>query len=421
MPTNKKRKNKAPQPEMSGFNHFLKDMQEVLKLMDFDRGFSSIPRTEKERMYELNLKILNLAAGNEHISRTELDYFTKETKKNYRDQCIDFTDFKLSLYQLQLFIGFCSISKKDEKKAIADGTGDTNKELTEIINNLNGMFISKYMRDFYRIITRLSNPELKSYSVAIDSFYLKDQNRVILKSEIYGVPASKSMVSINAVRRPVYRLGKGIHDANVNFEWISLDVSLFGNFYKGCQSKLDVYLQAHVMVQMRKRLDLLDQEAINYALWENTCSIQGFESHRDFLLLPFKIYKIKVGYLVAKIIDEKLIFITFLFITLNSTPEGILLKKLTGLGKEDISYWKIDRLSTFINLQDEEYPLLIPFFKKAGLGNLMQLKDKPFTTESMQAANLDGLTDYINHGKREHRLMTLSWGTPVEKSIKNNF
>ena len=71
-----------------------------------------------------------------------------------------------------------------------------------------------------------------------------------------------------------------------------------------------------------ERLDLLDKEAVNYVLWENTVNIKEFVFYKEFILLPFYLYKVKVGYLSALITEDKLLFRTFLFITHNSTPEA---------------------------------------------------------------------------------------------------
>ena len=156
-------------------------------------------------------------------------------------------------------------------------------------------------------------------------------------------------------------------------------------------------------------MDLLNREAINYTLWENTHTISKFENYRSYLLLPFKVFDVKIGYLVANIISEKLLFRTFLFITHRGTPEGDRLKALTGLGKHDISYLCIDRLSTFANLDEEKYPGLIRLFCGAGLENLMRLKDKDFHIDSMQSANLDGLAEYMARGKQAIDQQTGEW------------
>jgi hypothetical protein len=90
------------------------------------------------------------------------------------------------------------------------------------------------------------------------------------------------------------------------------------------------------------------------------------------------------------------LFRTFLFITHNCTPEGDKLKQVTGLQKEDMKYWKIDRLSTFVNLNDKKYPGISNLFKTAGLEDLLHLKDKSFDVNKMQEANLDGFLKFMH-------------------------
>ena len=182
-----------------------------------------------------------------------------------------------------------------------------------------------------------------------------------------------------------------------------------GDKYTGNKPDLPAYIQSHALKRLKERLDLLDRSAINYALWENTNKIETLEHYRGYVLLPFKVFGIKIGYLAANILEEKLIFRTFLFITHSCTPEGDCLNELTGLGKQDISYWKIDRLSTFVQLDEEKYPKLHKLFSDAGLGELNQLKHKEFNIEHMQTANLDGLRNYLFKGQQAEKIQEEEW------------
>ena len=58
---------------------------------------------------------------------------------------------------------------------------------------------------------------------------------------------------------------------------------------------------------------------------------------------------------------------------------------------------------------------MFELFCKAGLGKLMELKGKEFNIDSMQTANLDGLTEYINRGNNEFKLMNLDLDTMVNE------
>ncbi|HKL31168.1 MAG TPA: hypothetical protein VJ919_01470, partial [Tangfeifania sp.] len=132
---------------------------------------------------------------------------------------------------------------------------------------------------------------------------------------------------------------------------------------------------------------------------ENTHTITQFEFYKGYVLLPVMLYDVKVGYLMAKVVKDKVLFRTFLFITHNFSPEGDKLKEISGLGKYDISYWHIDRLSTFVNLDGEKYKELLDLFQKAGIKNFEQLKEKGFDIDNLQTVNLDGLMNYISKGK----------------------
>ncbi len=277
-------------------------------------------------------------------------------------------------------------------------------------------FYMQFLLNYVKMVTSLSSPDQKYYGAYIRPAPLCKENlKLELICDIYGFPAQKSMITINGSKRPAFQLAQPLSSAVTPIGWLSVDVSLLLDFYKGNKKALDVFIQSHALTRLKERLDLLDQEAINYALWENTHTISQFVSYHGYLLLPFKVFGVKIGYLVANVAEDKLLFRTFLFITHNSSPEGVRLRKLTGLGKEDITYWKIDRLSTFVKLKEEKYPGLIELFCKAGLGKLMELKNKEFNIDSMQTANLDGLTEYINRGKNEVKLMSLDLDTMVDE------
>jgi hypothetical protein len=248
------------------------------------------------------------------------------------------------------------------------------------------------------MITQLSNPCYKYYGVKLRTAALhKDKPMLEIVIDAFGIPAPKNTMLIDGVKRPTYQLGKAT--AKEPVVWITVNKNVLGDYYKGTKEELDVYIQSHAMERLSQRLDLLNKGAINYLLWENTHSIKQFEFYKGYILLPVLLYDVKVGYLMAKVVEDKVLFRTFLFITHNCSPEGDRLKKISGLGKHDISYWHIDRLSTFVNLDENKYKDLIELFDEAGIKDFQQLKEKDFDIDQLQAVNLDGLMEYIEQGK----------------------
>ncbi len=204
-------------------------------------------------------------------------------------------------------------------------------------------------------------------------------------------------ISIQGVYRPVYAVGFPQYGLQV--KWLKVEVSFLKGVYSGQNKNLAVYMQSHAKKRLTERLDLLDPSSIYYTLFDNTIDMDKFIFYKGYILYPYHLHDCKVGYLVADIIDDLLVFKTFLFITHTSTPEGDKLKEISGLAWKDISYWKIDRLSTFMKTNTEKYPGLTAMFKEAGLEDLFQLKGLDLDT--LQDANLDALRDYIMQGKQE--------------------
>jgi len=417
MAQNKKRKKTPAQPEMGGYKHFINEMYQAMQQIHGRSGFSGLSNEFKRTAYDHKIGILNPTAGNEGVTSGELKIFAERSKREYREKTFPMSDSCcISSYQIQLFYAFMAARSKEIERETGDKLHPSLVVFENSKSQLIQSFYSRYVLGYFKMITRLSSPNQKYYSAHIRMApIIKEKPKLELCCEVFGFQPQKCMISINGYKRPAFQLAMPFDSAKTPLVWISVDVSLLGDFYKGSKNTLDVLIQSHALNRMKERLDLLDQEAINFALWENTHSIKEFEHFHDYLLLPFKVFGIKIGYLVANVVEEKLLFRTFLFITHNLSPEGTRLRKLTGLGKEDITYWKIDRLSTFVKLKGEKYPGLIQLFCKSGLEKLMELKDKEFTIDSMQAANLDGLSEYITRGKNEYKLMNLNWDTLVNE------
>lgn len=416
MSKNKKRKKSSGQPEMGAYKHFLNDMYEALRLVHVFGNFSDLSDEFKKTAYQYKIGICNPTAGNESITSGDLKLFTETLKRNYRERVHKVGTNFLSNHQLQLLHAFSSARLIEIEKQI----GDKKHPDVVVVHQTKDIFFKAFITQlyvyFFKLVTRLSTPDRKYYGayIRLAPFYVK-MPKLEFFSDLFGYDAQNCLISINGQKRPAFRLAKPVLSIESPIIWITVDVSLLGNSYTGHKKTLTVYIQSHALSRLKERLDLLDQEAINYALWENTNDIKQFVNFRGYLLLPFKVFGIKTGYLVANIAGDKLLFRTFLFITHNSSPEGVRLKKLTGLGKEDITYWKIDRLSTFVKFNEEKYPGLVQLFRKAGLETLLDLKNKEFTIDSMQAANLDGLVEYISRGQNEFKLMNLSLDTLVSE------
>jgi len=207
-------------------------------------------------------------------------------------------------------------------------------------------------------------------------------------------------VMLNGLRRPVFQLG--YPQINNDMVWLYLPAKWMKDYdyYKGTRTHLPICMQAHVLHRLEERCDIFKYS-------ENmTNLIFSFLKQRDFiiycnkLLFAYTVSKIKIGYFVGQIVGSRVIIRTFLFLTHHNTPEGNELERLSGLAKHDISYWQIDRLSTFLNTDFDTHPTLCKLFEQVGLNSLFELKKINGLKKRDVHLNLDSLTEFIQKGQQ---------------------
>lgn len=393
----KNKKNKgATQP--GPYKKFLTDLQETLNIMfGSNNRLHELSNEYLHMLYDFKYVFQNPRAYNDHVTPAELKIINEKSRKFFVERNLECKNSFLSTYQLHLFWCYLTIKARMAKRKQGEDDPDY-IEFNEAASNCSELFYTRFLLDYFKVITQLSSPDHKYFGIHIGpAAIFKDNPKIEIVVEVYGFKPQTTVLQIGGIKRPVFRLA--IAKAVTTLEWINIDSSILGTSYQGNKKQLEVYIQSHALKRFRERLDILDSDAINYLLWENTHTIDNIQLYRKLILQPIKLFDVKIGYLVGNIVDDKFLFSTFLFITHSFTPEGDRLKKITGLGKEDISYWKIDRLSTFINLREDKYPQLIELFVQAGLGDIKELKNKKFDIDSLQDANLEALMDYITKNK----------------------
>lgn len=398
---NKKKKKRQPDGQGT-YKRFLNDMKNTLsKLGVEDTHLNDFTPAQKKELFDYKYIISTPKKGNDEVTAAELKEFDRLFRASMYETHDDIAQFKYSAYDLLLLSIYLQVLsifiQRDNKAGLASDSEVENAK--ELSSDAFHTYIQRHILYYYKVTTQKSYPDKKYYGIKIDTqtHYKRGNYKLEFITSLHSVPAQKSVIKIHGNRRPIFRLGKPVYEKII--EWISIPAEKLGNSYTGNSEEIDVYIQSHALQRMKERLDILDDDARNYTLWENTAVLLQIDRYKGFYLIPYKIMKIKVGYLVGKIIDDKFIITTFLFITHNSSPEGEKLKKISGLTTEEISYWKVDRLSAFVNLSKERYPVLMRLFEAAGMGSLKDLKNQKFDVETLQNANLDSFAKYVRKNK----------------------
>jgi hypothetical protein len=188
---------------------------------------------------------------------------------------------------------------------------------------------------------------------------------------IHTFKPKKETIATKKGMRAAIRLGWP--SPEFKWEYFNVKPSLLGFKTPGLDIPLEIYISTHTLERLEKRLNItpgiMHQILLLIFLQrEIPHRWNGDESH-----VEFNVSDEKVGYLVVKLHEGKLMIHTFLFLTNNDTFEGEKLGRLLSVVKEDKKYLEIDTLPAFNSYHIDKNEKLSKLFKDAGCGSLLKL------------------------------------------------
>lgn len=196
-----------------------------------------------------------------------------------------------------------------------------------------------------------------------------DYNRRYIVELREYFPKPQKMV-IDGHSRPVYpvcmALGNcGPHNISIPRDRISLPREIR-------KQKIPVYFQNHLLHRLDERLDCIPSYLNQFYLFLSLLNPK-LKYFRGKILAEFIVgTEIKLGYIVMEFHKDRLLAKTFLLLSNCGTPEGEKLKEISGMEKNDLSYWAIDRLSTYHRSDLKDHPRTREMFENAGCGDLFK-------------------------------------------------
>jgi hypothetical protein len=141
-----------------------------------------------------------------------------------------------------------------------------------------------------------------------------------------------------------------------------------------------VFLQSHALRRLRERLasSLIPEVAVHLGLMCSVAELTVVERQGDRYLIAFHVRGTRVGYLPARLVQDRLVITSFLLLTMEGTPEGRRLREKLRLTRRDIEYGGLDRLETFLTpdvLGDRD---LVRVLEECGCGSLLTLAREGF-------------------------------------------
>jgi hypothetical protein len=220
--------------------------------------------------------------------------------------------------------------------------------------------------------------------------------------EIHCYTPEQIHVKLDNILRPAVRVCWGI--ANYGIQYVSIKCRDLGIASSFAELPLDVYVQTHALLRLKERIDCLSPGIEQYNLFLSLKNIKAHKGSAGNYFIEYRLFETKAGYLLADIKDGVLIIRTFLFLTHIGTPEGQKLHEIFGLGKLDIKYLAIDKLSSFMTDEFSHNKELANIFEQAGCECLLKLYDEvgKLRTKPYEQSSVLLLTKYLGLDRKEN-------------------
>ncbi len=398
------------------YKKFKINLIRTLKKFGFYERYKQLSEFEEMMVYEFRVVIHDpVCAPGFKIAKGDLRCLGKVLKSDIRKELSDGVsvyDFMQMWSFLSLYYNVidCRPNKTEEMEKEVEDIKDLRKKFREITHNFLMIFI-------YNIMAAISDITKEIYHFTTEDDHLNEYQFKIGITPILRILYQRTYyLNIDGVKRPVYRMPYLY--INSESDWNSIDTSLLGESYTGDLDKLDLYIQSHALKRMYERIDIYTNDVHNVNIWKNTNNIEEIILYKGNYLIPYAVESIRIGYMLAKVVEDKFVITTFLLITHSDTPEGDRFKEVTGLGFTDISYWKLDRMSTFKSFNPDKYPRIAEYLKRAEIDNVVEVSKRTMNTDSIKDADFDMLRNYIMKGHLSDKILEKGMRQKIEQVQK---
>ena len=173
----------------------------------------------------------------------------------------------------------------------------------------------------------------------------------------------------------------------------------------------DIYIQSHVLHRFKERIDLFAPNDRNFLIQYTLTNAQRVitTSGNQKLLACMLYSKYPIGYFTFFIQGDDIVINTFLPLASENTPEGEKLHKLLQLGKEDVIYLGMDKLSFYTQVDFEQIPVLKQALIEAGFWETKAALDNSVDKEALEEGDNpidENRTRFVKHffdKQEEHR------------------
>lgn len=120
----------------------------------------------------------------------------------------------------------------------------------------------------------------------------------------------------------------------------------------------------------------------------------------DEFLVEYRLYQYVLGYFPVRRLEDKILVKTFLFLTMDGTPQHKLLYDKLRLMRHEKEAMQLDTLNLFLTTDINSDPVLREVFGECGCGHLFDMA-KPELRERARRGFAEDLRNYLGIGPRD--------------------
>ena len=163
-------------------------------------------------------------------------------------------------------------------------------------------------------------------------------------------PAEEKRIAVDGKPRRAYRCGAASENT---MDWVSWKSDAVG--LEGPAREIPVYVQEHALQRLRERVTIEQENGwVDDFVWQSLKSPVFAKGRDGSILAEYRFSEYKLGYFVVEFVDDLAIITTFLFLTMNGTPEGDKLYDLLRVTRSDKTYLGLDQTQHVLHLRPEE-------------------------------------------------------------------
>jgi hypothetical protein len=185
-------------------------------------------------------------------------------------------------------------------------------------------------------------------------------------------------------------------------KWVNWDAATVKK--KNDQRSYPVYVTQHTLDRLRERITLTGPEVEDF-MWQSlTKPILRDADRTDEFLCEYRLGGHLLGYFPIRREADRIICKTFLFLTMQGTPESRLLNQRLRLVRKDIEEKDLNALGLFLTTDIQDDPVLRKIFNECGCGHLFDMA-KPELRATAQKGFAEDMRKFLRIDNRASRII----------------